>query len=187
MDLRVMTLQRRRKRDGDSDSLAKPNLLWHIENLGARERHERRIERLDAELAREFEVGAGERSVVWITSCNEEITLWRECDARVVDASDVGCRQPNIAETLPQRSVRSVEGRSRHGVVGVRVSDVILYAVVPCEARARTVRNEDLTVRDMEDLVHGATLEHMFDLPALCDTFRCHLQARALRGRGNLA
>ena len=65
------------------------HLLRHAQEGGPLDRHERRVERLNSQLARELEAGVEERSVVRVAACDEEVALRSEGNARVIDTSDL--------------------------------------------------------------------------------------------------
>ena len=67
-----------------------------------------------------------------------------------------------------------------------KTASLKLPTSVSCEACSGSVYDEDLAVRDVEQLVHSATLEHVVDLPALRDALGSDSDARALCGSWDL-
>ena len=170
-----------RKRDRNRHAAVERDLLGCAEDLGAIHEHEGRIERLDAELARELEARVRGEVIVRVTAGNEEVALWRERNARVVHACDVGRRKALVAEALSERSGRRVERGGEDGVVGVRVAYEVANLARGCEPGPAAVGDEDLAVGEVDKLGHHAALEHVLDYPALRDALGRERDAGALR------
>ena len=96
-----------RRGDGDRNSYprVKGRLLRHTKDLRPVHEHEWRIKRLHPELARELHVWACDvTEVVRVATCDEEVALRRERDARVVHPRDVRRRHARVRDGPSGRS-----------------------------------------------------------------------------------
>ena len=168
LDLGIVTAKRFRKGDRHRNLAVKRELLRCAEDLWSLDEHEWGIERLHAELARELDPRARDVArVVRVAPGDEEVALRGERNARVVHPCDFPARQARVAEAPTKRGGGRVELRYEHGVVGVRVADGLLDTVEAREAGPSAVRDEDLAVGEVEELVQGTVREHVVDFPAL--------------------
>lgn len=86
----------------------------------------------------------GRRIRIRVAPGDEEETLRRERDARVIDSRYVGCGHPSIGDSLSERERGSVDRGSQRWVVGVRVSGGYAHAGEGCKAGHGTVDDKDL-------------------------------------------
>ena len=180
----VRRLQVARDGDGHGEFLAETQFPRERVNGRASPEHERGVQGLDSELARELDArGARGREVlVGVVARDEEVALRRQGHRRVVHARDVRRRHARVADALAEGGRRRVERGREHRVVGVRRADRVADGGDGGKACACAVCDEDLTIGDVDQLRHHTPFQHVLHLPASLDTLRGQGDTAALVG-----